>query len=561
MGKLKTSPMVLPVAVVIAISAMVTFAARSPIGSDPVSSRWDVSDIDDARGQLNNFLSEHWASSEVTTSALASDLQVLRRLSLSLHGTVPSLEEIRRFEADTQPNRIDRWVTRLLSDQRFGGYFAERLARAYVGVEEGEFVLFRRDQFTRWLSGELMANRPYNKIVTEMLTREGLWTGAPATNFTTAAIANGALDHNKLTARTVRAFLGQRIDCAQCHDDFFGAWEQTDFEGLAAFYGQTSFSAFGVHDMKTRDGKPLEYEIFDPTMEMSNDDMAEGNDEEEDRPQGRVVQPVVPFNSEWLPTQGRRRQKLAVWVTHPENRRFERAIVNRVWGLMFGRAWYAPVDGLEDPPEDEQDYDVLDILGTDFREHNYDLQRLIRTIASSEAFRRASQFDADDPDRYTAAEEAWSVFPLIRLRPDQVIGSMLQSKFVKTIDRNSHVFVRIQRFFGEVNFVEAYGDAGDEELTEEPSTIQQALLRMNGEITQTISDGALLSTVNQIVALSKDNPQCVENCFLVCLTRRPTAEELAYFVAQLEEPESSRREVVQDIFWSLLNAPEFSWNH
>ena len=138
---------------------------------------------------------------------------------------------------------------------------------------------------------------------------------------------------------------------------------------------------------------------------------------------------------------------------------------------------------------------------------------------------------------------------------------MLQSKFVKTIDRNSHIFVRIQRFFGEVDFIEAYGDAGDEELTEEPSTIQQALLRMNGEITKTISEGQPLSTVNQIVSLSKDNKQCVENCFLVCLSRRPMPQELAHFVGQLEEPNARRLKVVQDLFWSLLNAPEFSWNH
>ena len=530
---------------------MVVSAARSPIGQDPVSTSRDVSDIADVKSEVNRFLYQHWNDAGVAPSPASDDLQVLRRLSLSLHGTVPSLEEIRQFEADTKPDRIDRWVTRLLSDQRFGDYFAQRLARAYVGNEEGQFILFRRDQFTRWLSSELMANRPYNEMVTEILTREGLWTGAPATNFATAAIANDDLDENKLTARTVRAFLGQRIDCAQCHDDFFGDWKQTDFEGLAAFYGQTTFSVFGIGDREMENGKPREYTIFDPGTEP----------EEGETVEGRVVAPNVPFHPEWVPKDGSRRQKLATWITHSENRRFERAAVNRIWGLVFGRPWFDPVDGLPDPPRDESEYDVLDLLGRDFREHNYDVHRLIRAIVASKAFRVASQSDFDERDEYNLAEGTWAVFPLIRLRPDQVIGSMLQSKFIKTIDRNSHPFVRIQRFFGEVNFIEEYGDASDEELTEAASTIQQALLRMNGEITQEISTGPPFSSVAQIVGLSKNNEQLVENCFLVCLTRRPNPEQLAHFVKQLEAPDADRVPIVQDMFWSLLNAPEFSWNH
>jgi hypothetical protein len=555
MGKLRSSQLLLPVAVAIGVCAMVVSAARSPIGYDPVSTSRDISDIDDIKTEINDYLNKHWKNAEVVPSATADDLQVLRRLSLSLHGTVPSLEEIRRFETDSSPDRLDRWVTRLLSDQRFGDYFSERLARVYVGNEEGQFVLFRRDQFTRWLSTELMANRPYNKVVTEILTREGLWTGAPATNFATAAIANDELDKNKLTARTVRAFLGQRIDCAQCHDDFFGDWKQTDFEGLAAFYGQTTFSIFGIGDQEMVDGKPLEYRIFEPGAEPDADE------EQAEKPQGRVVPPSVPFHAEWLPDEGTRRQQLATWVTHPENRRFDRATVNRIWGLVFGRPWFDPVDGLPDPPGDELKFDVLDILGRDFREHDYDLHRLIRSIAASKAFRQASQSESADRDQYNAAEEAWAVFPLIRLRPDQVIGSMLQSKFIKTIDRNSHPFVRIQRFFGEVNFIQEYGDASDEELTEAASTIQQALLRMNGEITQEISNGSLFSSVPRLVGLSKDNRQLIENCFLICLTRRPNPQELGHFVDQLEAPDAERMTVVQDLFWSLLNAPEFSWNH
>jgi hypothetical protein len=115
-----------------------------------------------------------------------------------LHGTIPSLEEIRRFEADTETQRIDRWAAAMLEDRRFADYFAERLARGFVGTEGGQFIVYRRDRFVTWLSEQIQQHRPYDEIVQEMIQDEGLWTGTPATNFMTAAVNEGEFDENKL---------------------------------------------------------------------------------------------------------------------------------------------------------------------------------------------------------------------------------------------------------------------------------------------------------------------------------------------------------------------------
>src|SRR5690606_33898305 len=71
--------------------------------------------------------------------------------------------------------------------------------------------------------------------------------------------------------------------------------------------------------------------------------------------ESRIVDPAVPFHPEWAGTEGSRRERLARWVTHPENVRFERAIANRVWGLMFGRPFLTdrPVDDLPSPEREE----------------------------------------------------------------------------------------------------------------------------------------------------------------------------------------------------------------
>src|SRR5262249_8970574 len=88
---------------------------------------------------------------------------------------------------------------------------------------------------------------------------------------------------------------------------------------------------------------------------------------------------------EWLPGTGTRRERLAAWITHPDNRRLERATANRIWGLMFGKPFHAPVDDLPDPTTSAE-RDVLDLLGSDFRAHHCDLRRMIRVIAASRPF-------------------------------------------------------------------------------------------------------------------------------------------------------------------------------
>jgi hypothetical protein len=217
-----------------------------------------------------------------------------------------------------------------------------------------------------------------------MISATGLWTANPASTFLTSPDDQ----HNRLAAKTVRTFLGQRIDCAQCHDHPYSHWKQQEFEGLTAFYCQVQTNLLtGTQDHTTdADGRPLELTITDrKTLEP------------------RVVSEEVPFHPEWLPERGTRRERLAVWVTHPENRRFERAIANRVWGLMFGRPLHEPVDDLPDPGDAAND--VLDLLGQDFREHGCNLRRLIQVITASRPFHLESVWEGESSSAPPVGEE------------------------------------------------------------------------------------------------------------------------------------------------------------
>ncbi|RLS40192.1 MAG: DUF1549 domain-containing protein [Planctomycetota bacterium] len=524
--------------------------------------------LDSSVAALNAEFQRQWKLSGVKIAERADDLSILRRLSLSLFGTVPSLEDIRRFEADQQPHRIDRWVTGMLQDPRYSDYFAERLARSLVGVEGGPFIIFRRDRLTAWLAEQLREDASWSEMTKQLIAAEGLWTDSPSSNFITVARQDDeTINVNKLAGRSVRTFLGQRIDCAQCHDHPFDPqWKQHHFEGLAAFFCQTAVTVGGVTDRRTgEDDKAVVYKVVDP-----------GAEEDE----ARIVPEAVPFHSEWLPSDGGLRHRLADWITHQENRRFERAIANRVWGYMFGKPLHDPVDDLPHPSDGEQD--ALDLMGQEFRRRGDRLSVLIRIIALSEPFQLSSESVASQESEYLAQVDAWSVFPLVRLRPEQVIGSLFQAGHVRTIDQNSNLVARLQKFGNVNDFMNEYGDMGDDELLQQVGTIPQALLRMNGRFSSELSKAELLTAAGQIIAFSPDDESIVENSYLACLARRPSDEERTCFLDLLQaaskantatekldaaaadsrtSPKPTREQIVQDLFWILFNSPEFSWNH
>lgn len=532
--------------VVTAVFAAVVWAARSPVrlhrDAAPVATRDDVVT---AAGRIDAWFDARWKAAGLTPAVPADELQVLRRLSLSLHGTVPSLEEIRQFEADAGADRLLRWTQRMLLDDRFADYFSERLSRGFVGVDTAPFLIFRRDRFKDWLADRLKENAPYDEIVRQIVGQQGLWTGTPATNFVTSAVVDNDVDENKLAGRSVRVFLGQRIDCAQCHNHPFSHWKQHEFEGLAAYYGQTQVTLGGVEDKIADKEGPLEFHVED-RMTL----------------QPRVIAPAVPFHPEWLPAEGTRRERIASWIVHRENRRFERAIVNRVWGYLFGRSWHDPVDDLPDPTDDE---DVLDVAGRDFREHGCDLRRLILVLTSTRAFRMASAHpseDAEDPDESERLRKQWGVFPMTRLRPEQVIGGMLQAASVQTINQKTHLLFRMIRFFREKNFVSEYGDLGESELVEQTATITQALQRMNSQLSRDLVQGNPVNSTGRIAAMAGTDERCLEVCYLVVLSRRPTEEEKAVLLPQLAGKEKDARTgAVEDVLWALFNTEEFSWSH
>ena len=538
----------LPAIALVAVVAAVAFAGRSTLERRPAEAR--ANGFHGAVERIDSLLRDRADAAGLDAAGPADDLTVLRRTWLALAGTIPSLEEIRLFEADSESGRLDRWLSRILADRRCAEHLAGLFADALTGTEGGPPFVFRRDRFTTWLADAIHDGRPFDGIVRDMVAGEGLWTGAPAVNFVTQAAKGERVDENVLAGRVARAVLGARIDCAQCHDHPFAPWTQGQFEGLAACFATVRLSPLGV-----RDSAPAELRI-EPAAAATG--MMPEADDAGGAMTARRVPPRVPFGEERFAGSDPPRQRLASWLTHPANRRFERAVANRCWAIAFGRPWHAPVDDVPDPASTPRDDDLLDVVGGDFRAGGCDIRRTLATICSTSAFRRRSAHPGLDEEKTAAAvTDAWAAFPLSQLAPAQVISAMVQAGSVRTIDPDSHLLVRTVRLLRTLDFTREYGGAGRD--VAEPATIPQALVRMNGRLTRELTEANAFTGPGRIAGLAGDEHARLEAVFLACLTRRPTDAERGTLAPILEGSPPAR--AVEDVYWSLFNSAEFCWNH
>jgi len=516
------------------------FDAEKPV---PLPAAKHDPTLEAAVAKVNAAFRSSWDQAGLAPAPEADALTLARRLSLALTGAPPSLEEIRRLEAlPAGEDPVAAWLAHLFSDRRTADYLAERFARAFVGVETGPFLVYRRRRLVTWLGDQIAANRPYDTIVRDLVAAEGLWTTRPETNFVTVSVVQGGSkegpDEVKLAARTSRAFLGISLDCVQCHDDMFGdRWKQADFHQLAAFFAQADMTLTGV-----RENRKKEYE----TRYLGEDEAVR-------------VEAGVPYSPEWLPESGHRREQLARWLTHPENAAFARAAVNRTWAMLFGRPLADPVD---DIPLEGPFPPGLEILAREFVAGGFDFRRLVRIIASSDPFLRSSR--SEDPDKpvTTDQEAAWAAFPLTPLRPEQVAGAVIQSSTLHALDSSTHILQKLRRFGEMQEFVKRYGDPGEEEFAGGAGTIPQRLLLMNGKLVrERLEPNPVMNASTRIAKYSPSDKAAVEAAFLAALTRYPGPDELDHFTGSLSGRKGdARNRALTDLSWSLVNATEFSWN-
>lgn len=498
-----------------------------------------------APGELSRRMDEQlvalWQANGIRPVGPASDAEFMRRVYLDLTGRIPSVSEARSFLDDPSPNRRELLVERLLEHRDH----ATHLAAVWRGILLPPDVDLTRlggpAKFEEWLAERFAANVPYDKIVTELLLAEGRVSESGPLLFYAAL----KLNPEELAARTSRAFLGTRMECAQCHDHFFDKISQHDFWSFAAFFAQIS---------RPR-GK---MEMTSPVLAVRDNDEGEVTIPDTDQ----VVPPRLPSSAVALedkPNDPPRREQLARWLVSPTNGQFARATVNRVWAHLFGRGLVEPVDDMR-PDNRPIAPEVLDTLSRDFAASGFDLRRLLRELALTNAYQLTSRSEESDPSR---------TLHFAQMNIKSFTAEQLYDCISVAAGRSVHPAgmvdgLGIERFsdFGRQSFVAQFrAPAG--QVTDYQAGIPQALTLMHGGLIHSATDLGSSGLLKSLAAPFFTDDQRLDTLFLSTLSRYPTDAEREVMRGSIAAAANAqeRQQALGDVLWALLNSAEFTLNH
>lgn len=321
---------------------------------------------------IDRILDSDLATRGATPPARASDAEFLRRAFLDVIGLLPTPQELDAFLADPSPTKHSEAIDRLLAnDISYADHWLttwnDLLRNDYTGTG---FITSGRKQITGWLYEALKTNKPYDQFVHELIA-----PSEAAAGFIEGIKWRG--DVNASQTREIQfaqnisqVFLGINMKCASCHDSFIDRWTLEEAYNLAAI---------------TAD-EPLELTRCDiPTGKMATAKWI--------FPELGDIDPAAPREE--------RLSQLAGLMTHPENGRFTRTLVNRFWERLMGRGIVHPVDAMHTRPWNE---DLLDYLAVRFATDGYDLRKFIRLVMTSQAYQsRVATLTAELGADYTYA--------------------------------------------------------------------------------------------------------------------------------------------------------------
>ena len=495
---------------------------------------------------VDAMLRESWESAGVKPSRPATDEEFLRRAYLDVLGRIPNIREASEFLKAKEPGKRAKLVEYLLASPDYPKNFATQwkvilLGRKAPMREVDPAVL------TAWLRRQFGENRPWNELAHDLLAAQGSNKEFGPVNFTIAHMPDGAVN---LTSVTTRVFLGQQIQCTQCHDHPSNDWKQADFWGINAFYQ-------GLKKRDVRKADATGAEAYDHT-ELLDEPTDKFSKYERRDAQIKIAFPMFLDGRKISPKKDvDRRAALAEMITEPKNDNFSKAFVNRMWGHFFGRGFVNPVDdfGTHNPASHPE---LLDRLAGDFRDGRYDIKTLIRWIMNSDAYQLTSAATKEnDKD-----ETLFTHMNMKPMTPEQLFDSLIVATAAHKTGGDDTTKNRDQ-WLGQ--FVFAFANDEGEEGSSFQGTIPQALMMMNGELMEKAVGGrsgsflADLLEKAQLQAKASSESFVVNQLYLAALSRAPTKAELgkaAKFLGNYPDTIC----VMEDMFWALLNSNEFVLN-
>lgn len=497
---------------------------------------------------------------KLAKTAITSDTAFLRRIYLDIIGLLPAANEVKAFLADTDPDKRTKLIDRLLADERC----ADHAMSEWLDVLAENPTLINASlnstgPFRWFLHDALRDNKALDRMVTELLMMRG-----DAAHGGSAGFAQAAENDAPFAAKghiVASAFLGVELQCARCHDSPYHSTTQRDLFSLAAMLERKSVT---VPKTSRVPAAFFEKKARESLIRVT-------------------LKPDEPVTPEWpfaavtgvaenagidplMENPKDTRERLAALLTSPENRRFPRVMVNRIWRRLMGAGFVEPVQDWEG--HDASHPELLDWLAAELLSSGYDVRHVMRLIVTSEAYQREAGLE--NLAVAGAGERFFNAPARRRLSAEQVVDSLhaaagaaidsepmtfihdgakpLQTRQDLGLPRRAWMFASLNnerdrpslalpRAQAAVNVLEAFGWNGSRQKPifsrdTEANVVQPGILE-NGTLTQSLSRASWKSELANLAVETKSPEALLENLFLRFLNRMPLPSERDSFLPDL----------------------------
>jgi len=500
-------------------------------------------------------LTQSWSDNEVEPSAAATNDEWLRRAYLDIVGRIPSVSEYDEWSATEAPRRKAELIDRLLDSPDYVRNFTTIWTNECIG--RGTPRRVSRKAMEKFFREAFAKNRPWNEVVRDLVTAEGHFEENGAVNYILAQTQMGD-DAVQLTAKTTRLFLGIQVQCTQCHNHPFNDWQQNQFWEFNGFFRQ-------VRRIDRRRQDPNTGRLVDDYSEVVRQDFTGPVYFEKRSGLMQVAFPKVNGREIDPNSEDRRGELGRLLIESPEDDTplIALAFVNRMWAHFFGYGFTRPVDdmGPHNPPSHPE---ILERLAVEFVKVNYDVPKLIRWITNTRAYSLGSQFDAQNSIDNPGGGEMplFSHAYLRSMEAEQLYDSLIVATNAHQSGQSGWDDQEAQRRRWMQQFVVAFDNDENAESTTFNGTIPQALMLMNGELTETAVSAQPGSFLHDVLSSRENDAKKIHKLYVAALSRMPTRGEQAKARKLFREYGASGRVTAfQDLFWALLNSNEFIFIH
>ncbi len=418
------------------------------------------------QNEIDYFTLARMEAADLAPNPEADKARLLKRLSLDLTGLPPSIELQNQFLEDPSDAAYEKMVDHLLAQPQYGERMAlywmdvARYADSHGYQDDGlrtmwpwrDWVIhafnqnYSYEQFVTWqVAGDLLPNPTKEQLLATGFNRNHKITQE-----------GGVIDEEYrieyVTDRTntfAKAFLALTFECAHCHDHKYDPISQKDYYRTFAFFNQVpekglvgditlasladppkiKITTAEVERILTfinkRDTTPVEVMVMkDSTWKRPTYVLTRGvYDAHGEQVDIGLPPDILPYDSTIY---GNNRLGLAKWLFDKKNPLTARVFVNRLWQEFFGRGLVKTAGDFGMQGELPSHPELLDWLAVDFRDHGWDVKRLVKQIVMSATYRQSSAVSKEklavDPDNILL-----SYGPRVRLTAEGVRDLTLAS--------------------------------------------------------------------------------------------------------------------------------------